>query len=261
LRQTEQHLEAVMTAAISTAESEQKRSWRRWTWRRRLDRRAKFLMLAVAILLCLFGVMAFTLRRADGTALDVAITRWVQTLDGPGFTELMIGVSAIGYGPWTDVFVVSAVMACLAARWYCEALLVVASSGAGWIAANIKLLVERPRPTSPLVQVLGHLADTSYPSGHVTSYVVLYGLLFFLVFVRMGRGWLRTLLLIGLGALVGLVGVSRIYLGHHWASDVMGGYALGGAYLLLLLVVYRWLLLPDASPPEAAAAPARRGVS
>jgi undecaprenyl-diphosphatase len=42
-----------------------------------------------------------------------------------------------------------------------------------------------------------------------------------------------------LGSLVGLIGFSRIYVGHHWVSDVLGGYALGAAYLLILIEAYR----------------------
>jgi undecaprenyl-diphosphatase len=87
------------------------------------------------------------------------------------------------------------------------------------------------------------LLDYSYPSGHVVSYVCLYGFLFFLVYALVTRSWQRTAVLCLLGLLVGLVGISRIHLGHHWASDVLGGYALGTAYLLLLVEAYRLLVV------------------
>lgn len=213
--------------------------------------------LAVALLLGIFVVMALLLRQAEGTALDVAITRGIQQLDHPAVAALMVSVSAIGYRPWSEMILAGAVVACLAARWYPEVVFVLLTQGAGWLATCIKLAVERPRPTSPLVQVLGTVGETSYPSGHVTSYVVVYGLLFFFIFVRMRRSWLRTGMLMGLAALIMTVGVSRIYLGHHWASDVIGGYVLGGAYLLLLLEAYRWLVLPALTParPLTEAAP------
>jgi membrane-associated phospholipid phosphatase len=223
--------------------------WRRWRMYRTLDRRARVVAFAVLLLLGGFTLLALMLRHAAGTAFDVAITRWVQQFENPAFAALMQGISALGYRPWSDVMLIGAIGGCLAARWYREAAFVVVTQGAGWLAASIKLLIERPRPTSELVRVLGHVGETSYPSGHVTSYVVLYGLLFGMVYVRARRGWRRTLLLTTFGVLVGLVGISRIYLGHHWASDVAGGYALGGAYLLVLLEAYRWVGLKRVSPP------------
>jgi undecaprenyl-diphosphatase len=207
-------------------------------------------VLVVALLLGIFAILAFVLRQAEGTAADIAITRWVQQVDSPGFAALMIGVSAIGYWPWSDLILLGAVAGCLLARWYRAALFVLATQGASWLAASIKLVIERPRPTSELVRVLGQVGETSYPSGHVTSYVVLYGLLFFIVYLLMRGGWRRTILLFTFGLLITLVGISRIYLGHHWVSDVVGGYTLGTAYLLVLLEIYRWTALPRAEPPS-----------
>ena len=128
-----------------------------------------------------------------------------------------------------------------------EALFVLLTEGAGTLAAFVKLLVERPRPGGDAVRVASELLDYSYPSGHVTGYVALYGFLFFLVYVLFKRSLWRTVTLTALGLVVGLIGISRIHLGHHWASDVLGGYALGSAYLLLLVVAYRLLVVRRAA--------------
>jgi membrane-associated phospholipid phosphatase len=103
--------------------------------------------------------------------------------------------------------------------------------------------VERPRPAGESIRVVSALLDYSYPSGHVVGYVCLYGFLFFLTYVLLRRSWQRTVALVALALPIGLVGISRIYLGHHWASDVLGGYALGTAYLLLLVEAYRLLVI------------------
>jgi membrane-associated phospholipid phosphatase len=120
-----------------------------------------------------------------------------------------------------------------------EALFTLATPLPGYLTASIKALVARPRPTMEDVRVASELLDFSYPSGHVVSYVSLYGFLFFLTYVLFKRSRPRTLALVLLALPISLVGISRIYLGHHWVSDVLGGYALGTAYLLILVEIYR----------------------
>jgi undecaprenyl-diphosphatase len=69
--------------------------------------------------------------------------------------------------------------------------------------------------------------------------MALYGFLFYLVYTLMRSSPLRSALLTLLGALIGLVGLSRVYLGAHWASDVFGGYCLGFFWLALTIYFYR----------------------
>jgi membrane-associated phospholipid phosphatase len=207
-----------------------------------VDRRARLTVWAIVVLGLLFVGLALALREAPGTTVDVAITHAVQSIDHPLFTELMVAVSVPGYWPWSWFVVGGAVVALLAGRFYREIPFVLATEGAGVMVASIKLLVERPRPGGDSIRVFSQVLDYSFPSGHVVGYVCLYGFLFFLVYVLFKRSWQRTAGLSLLALLVGFIGISRIHLGHHWASDVLGGYALGTAYLLLLVEVYRLLV-------------------
>jgi undecaprenyl-diphosphatase len=104
----------------------------------------------------------------------------------------------------------------------------------------IKEYIRRPRPTIDLVNVLNILDSYSFPSGHVMFYVGFYGFLWFLVYTLLKRSWRRTALLVFLGIFIALVGMSRIYLGQHWASDVLGAYLLGSLTLVVILGFYRW---------------------
>ncbi len=226
--------------------------------RRVTSRRARFVLALAAILSVTFVVMAASLREAGGTALDVAITRTVQGIDDPAFAGLMVAVSAPGYAPWSWLVLGAAVGAFAVRGFWREALFVLATDAVSPIVSTIKLVVERPRPTSDVVRVLTQVGEMSYPSGHVVGYVSLYGLLFFLVYVLFKRSWRRTTALTVLGMMVASIGVSRIYLGHHWASDVLGGYALGTLYLLLLIEGYRLLVVKPSvrpSPPADEASP------
>ena len=216
-----------------------------------IDRRAR-LMAALAAALGLVSVgLALALRQARGTTVDVAITQGVQWIDSPIFTDAMLAVSALGYAPWSWLVLGGVVVALVAAGLYREVLFVLAAEGAGLLAASIKVLVERPRPTGDSIRVVSELLDYSHPSGHVVSYTALYGFLFFLVYVLFKRSWQRTAALSVLALLVGLVGISRIHLGHHWASDVLGGYALGTTYLLILVETYRLLVIEPKTHRQA----------
>ena len=219
-----------------------------------VDRRARLVFGLAAALGVVFVGLALMLREAKGTSIDLAITRAVQWIDNPAFTELMVGISAPGYAPWSWIVLGAVLVALIAGRFYREVPFVLATEGAGMLVASIKLMVERPRPADESIRVFSAVLDYSFPSGHVVGYVCLYGLLFFLVYVLFKRSWWRSVVLCVLASMVALVGVSRIHLGHHWASDVLGGYALGTAYLLLLVEAYRLLVIrprSHASSPSA----------
>jgi undecaprenyl-diphosphatase len=104
----------------------------------------------------------------------------------------------------------------------------------------VKEYIQRPRPGIDVVEVFHILDSYSFPSGHVMFYAGFYGFLWFLAYTLLKRSWFRTLLLILLGTLIALVGISRIYLGQHWASDVLGAYLLGSLCLVLTIELYRW---------------------
>jgi undecaprenyl-diphosphatase len=218
-------------------------------------RRTRLVLLSVTVLGVLFVGLALFLRQSRGTDVDLAVTRAIQRMDDPYFADLMIGLSALGYAPISWIVLGGAVVTLELAGFYREVPFVIATEGAGMLTASIKLLVERPRPADDSIRVASALLDYSYPSGHVVGYVVLYGLLFFLVYTLFRRSWRRTLALAVLGSLVALIGVSRIYLGHHWASDVLGGYALGTAYLLILIEAYHLLVIRSGPSRQTTAHP------
>ena len=103
----------------------------------------------------------------------------------------------------------------------------------------LKVVVNRPRPDGSLVKVQQQFTDSSFPSGHVVHYVVFFG--FFLVTMfTMKRLPLPVRIMGGLTslALIFLISISRVYLGAHWATDVIGGYLVGAGVLTALVYAY-----------------------
>jgi undecaprenyl-diphosphatase len=180
------------------------------------------------------------------SALTTHRTSWV--------TAAFRGVAWFG-----DMRVISAIVALTAVvlvlrhvRIY-AVLLVAAAAGAATLAATLKAVLSRPRPPVP-----GHLvatAGSAFPSGHATQAAACYGALAWVVARQLVRRGRRILVWSGAIVLVGLVGLSRVYLGVHWPSDVGGGWALGTGWLAVcvsVLLATRSLLQGPWTLPSAA---------
>jgi undecaprenyl-diphosphatase len=210
--------------------------------RRRLRRLQLFLFISLLIF-CLF-TLAVSLDNDHYFLLDTTISLNLQTLPIPGIETLMRIISLPGDNFLVAVgLVLTTFFLLLRFRYRLEAYALLLSAGGGELLnVTFKWLVGRPRPSTNLVAVMVRETSLSFPSGHVMHYVVFYGLLFFLAYTLLRRSLLRTLLLMILGLLVVLVGMSRVYLGAHWPSDVTAGYFCGSAWLMFVISRYRvWL--------------------
>ena len=103
----------------------------------------------------------------------------------------------------------------------------------------IKILIHRPRPTLENAKIFLSFNQPSFPSGHVVHYVVFFGFLLTVMIVdkNISKVW-RYFIGILSAFLILTVSISRIYLGAHWATDVIGGYLFGFVYLGIILKYY-----------------------
>jgi undecaprenyl-diphosphatase len=106
-----------------------------------------------------------------------------------------------------------------------------AAMGGGVLNLTLKEGFERPRPPMALRDVAASETNESFPSGHSMGSVIGYGMLGYVLLLRVRRRWERILLASGLALLVFLIGCSRVYLRAHWFSDVCGGFAMGTMWL------------------------------
>ncbi|MBE0680872.1 MAG: phosphatase PAP2 family protein [Anaerolineales bacterium] len=203
--------------------------------------RAVLFQTALIFVASAFAVLTYYVKTMPSFAIDLQITKAIQLINFPFFASFMNLVSWPGFGP--QLIVITALIVLLiysfGLHWESVMAFVAASFSTG---SNliVKDLIQRPRPTSNLVNVFAKLTDSSFPSGHVMFYIGFYGFIGFLAFSLLKPSLKRNFLLAFFGGLVVLIGASRIYLGQHWASDVLGAYLLGSLTLEAYIRIYLW---------------------
>ena len=168
---------------------------------------------------------------------DLRLTLLIQSVDSEKLDSIMEWVSRLTADWPAAVLIIAGSIA----TWRClgrlEAGLVLMTGLSSPIYSGLKLAVNRPRPTPDLVRVFQAEPGNSFPSGHAFLAIVFWGLLAYFAFTRLQRRSLRVLTLSGFLMIILLIGASRVYLGTHWPSDVLGGYVVGA----LLLTALVWL--------------------
>lgn len=100
----------------------------------------------------------------------------------------------------------------------------------------IKIIIKRDRPN---ILRLIKIGEYSFPSGHAMISMGVYGYLIYLIYKKINNLYIKYLGIIILSLLIILIGISRIYLGVHYFSDVVAGYTLSLIYLIIFIRVRR----------------------
>lgn len=172
--------------------------------------------------------------------LDVFLSRDIQSEGDTPERRVLILNFLLFVSFFGKAFVTAAMVFIVAAifylyKYYREAIFILLTPIAAGINFIVKIIVDRPRPDGSLVHVLDHELDPSFPSGHVNFYVVFFGLLIAIMLSQQKIPlWIRISVIAFSLTMIIAVSFSRIYLGAHWATDVLGGYLLG----LILLMGY-----------------------
>lgn len=195
-------------------------------------------ILLFSLTICLLFSLALSLIVIDG---DNAITRF----DHDAVTTLRehttpSGINRFKIITWFGspaLWIISP--ACgvylLLRRQWANLLTGVAVIGGGKILNTLlKDLFDRPRPVWP--EEFAHEGAPAFPSGHAMFSLLAYGFILFLVWQSVKNPPARAVLLFGTVTFISLIGFSRLYLGVHYPTDVLGGYAMGGAWLSLCLL-------------------------
>ena len=199
-----------------------------------------------ALLVVALGVMTFIeiaddMTEADGQAFDQAVLGWMQPVPGqprgPWWLHEAAGdITSLGGISVLALFAVAAVGFLLIERKRLSALLLTLGLAGGVaLSEGLKALFERER--QPAAYQAVETLNASFPSGHALLSTVFY----LSVAVMMTRAFPQKRLkayVLGVGmTLAGLVGLTLVYLGAHWASDVMAGWCVGAAWAMALWLV------------------------
>ena len=190
-----------------------------------------------------FGATFALVKARLSDAVDLAMTLKLQRRSHDVVNGVMRAASWPGFPPQSRFIPAAITAALIVGRLRLEAACFVLAWGTALVSMVAKRLMNRPRPVAgkDLRVVVAPLGGSSFPSGHVLTYVGVYGFLAYLLYVLLPRGPERGVGVAGLLGLVGLVGPSRIQQGHHWMTDVLASYLLGTSYVIGVAAVYRRL--------------------
>lgn len=159
----------------------------------------------------------------------------------PAFGILMQGVSNLGETPVAASLMVFTVALFASRRQWTEAIFMLATASGSLLAFILKDIIHRARPF-PLAENATGLIESinlySYPSGHVLLFVVFFGFFAYLSWLHFSGRFRIAATAVSL-TMIALIGPSRVFLGAHWASDVIGSYVIGTIWLFILILVYQ----------------------
>jgi undecaprenyl-diphosphatase len=221
----------------------------------RFGARTLLAALAIALVMIPFGLLLFfvqdkwrPLLRVDAGARD---DLHAYAVGHVWFVTAMRTLSTIGSAAvYVPLFAAIAAWLTWRGRRRLAVFVLVTVAGGSLLNTLVKLAVERSRPVLP--DPVAHASGMSFPSGHAQSAVVAWTLLLLVFLPRLRRPWRRVAVAVAV-LMVLAVGFSRVSLGVHYVSDVLAGYALGGAWVAAMTAAFHAWRQERAAVPRGTA--------
>lgn len=216
-------------------------------------------VLAVS-LTAVFAEVYESVVEADGVAgLDHPVLDAAKSVRSPALDATATAYTDVGGTVGMPILALTAtiVLALRRRSWTPVILIVIAAAGSLLMTIAGKQLIGRTRPElTDAVPPYEHSA--SFPSGHSLNSVVIAGIVAYLVILRLKSPRSRFLTAILAAAFAATMGLSRVYLGHHWLTDVLAAWALGAAWLALVITAHRLYLTTRTRRADTPAGPQPR---
>lgn len=189
----------------------------------------KFNIFIVVLCLILFSVICYGVLSYDSLVIDTKVYSFIaDNIMSDGITSVLKVITELGGVAFIVLAGVLIFMFCKKIRWFVTFDLV----GVTLINQVIKHIVRRPRPNVlRLVEEDGY----SFPSGHSMVSMAFYGYLIYLIYKYVKNKYIKWISIIALSILICFIGISRIYLGVHYTSDVLGGFLISISYLVIYI--------------------------
>ena len=201
---------------------------------------SKLRFLLLLITLAGFGSMTLLIKENDIVYFDKVIISIIQSFETPFLTSTMKFFSFIGSGSSINfIVIISIIVLYFFFHHRSELLLfILVLMGSHYLFRLLKEIFHRARPDlHRLIEIGGY----SFPSGHATNAITVYGILSFLLWHHIPIRWGRNLLVIFSTIMILTIGFSRIYLGVHYPSDVIAGYFAGAFWLIFSIWSFQFL--------------------
>jgi membrane-associated phospholipid phosphatase len=188
----------------------------------------------------IFAKFADELVESELNHFDQTIINWIQSLMNPQLTFIMKTFTFLGSPLALSLFVFISVLWMIRKKKYWEAVfLVIGIGGGGTFDLFLKWIFHRQRPNfHRLIEESGY----SFPSGHSMVSIIFYGMLCMLLIVFINSTITKVVGISCTLFIITMIGFSRVYLGVHYPSDVLAGYAAGGTWLIICLMGLKVIL-------------------
>lgn len=199
----------------------------------------RILLYVIGFLLSGFIILTLLVYIMPDSVIDWEFSEEVQEYQHPFLDTMMKWVSIVGNSPVSIIVVLITSLIFLIFRYKREALFICLTLLSGIVSSVLKIIIDRPRPTKDVVRIISDTSRQSFPSGHVLFYVVFFGFIVLLMYrLKTLPSPLRIIVSLISLVLIFSVPFSRIYLGAHWFTDVLGGFLMGLLCLLTLGYFY-----------------------
>jgi len=213
-------------------------------WRRTINPKIASLVATVGVvgliscllIIYLVAQISDEVLEQDPFEFDRAILLWIHSFANPTLDRLMEFITGFNNPDFVTVVAVVTLALLVWQRCYAEAKIFAIDSAGGVILSyGLKSVFGKARPD--LWESAVKEISFSYPSGHALGSTVLYGFLAYLFATRIPQfAWLIYLLAV---MLIGAIGLSRLYLGVHWPTDIIGGYGIGFLWLTFCITMLK----------------------